>query len=42
MCSFELLIMEGNGDYSSTVVKVLCYKSDGRRFIPAGVIGIFR
>ena len=25
-----------------TVVKVLCYKSEGRRFVPDGVIGIFR
>jgi hypothetical protein len=29
------------GDWSSTVVKVLCYKSEGRWFDSRGVIGIF-
>jgi hypothetical protein len=29
------------GDRGSTVVKVLCYKSEGRFSIPAGVIGFF-
>ena len=29
------------GDRGSTVVKVLCYKSEGRWSIPAGVSGFF-
>jgi len=29
------------GDRGSTVVKVLCYKSEGRGSIPDGVTGIF-
>ena len=29
------------GDRGGTVFKVLCYKSEGRWFIPVGVFGIF-
>ena len=29
------------GDRGSTVVKVLCYKSEGRWLIPDGVTGVF-
>ena len=36
-----LTILGGGRDRGSTVVKVLCYKSEGRCSIPAGVSGLF-
>jgi len=39
--TFNIQYQINKGDRGSTVVKVLCYKSEGRRFDPAGVIGIF-
>jgi len=37
----KTVVAVSGGDCGSTVVKVLCYKSEGRWFDPSGVSGFF-